>query len=134
MNTTRPSAYKSALLALGCALGCTFLVLPAVKAAELATLQPLADKVLPLTATFEKATGKDAGPQYVLKLKNDSKDAIKASAKVQLSVVVHSSDKAREVPEHVIASGETWTIGELSATDKVTVTAAGYAPLELTVP
>ncbi len=134
MNTTRPSPSKSMLLALGCALGCTLLALPAVKAAESATLQPLADKALPLTATFEKATGKDTGPQYVLKLKNDSMDAIKASAKVQLSVVVHSSDKTRDVPEHVIAAGETWTIGELSATDKVTVTAAGYTPLELTVP
>ena len=39
-----------------------------------------------------------------------------------------------EVPAHLVKAGDTWTIDGLAASDKVTVMAAGYAPLELTVP
>jgi len=134
MNTIRPNAYKSALLALGCALGSALLALPAVNAAENATLQPRADKALPLTATFEKATGKETGPQYVLKVKNTSKESVKVSGKVLLAVVHHAMDKARVLPEQTVNAGAVLTIKDLSADDKVILSAAGYAPLELTVP
>lgn len=97
--------------------------------------QRLADKAakLPVTTTFEKK-GTGEGPQYVLNVKNDSKADLKISAKVLLSVVVHNTDKARNVPAHVVAAGETWTIPELAAMDKVILTAEGFEPLELVVP
>jgi hypothetical protein len=107
----------------------------AVRAADAATLQPLADKApsLPVTTTFEKA--KDGTvPPYVLHLRNISKAPLKVSAKVLLSVVHHNADKARNIPTHVIAPGQVWTIAELAALDKVILTAEGFAPLEVEVP
>jgi hypothetical protein len=139
MNTSytsfsRPALGVTALIALGCAFSLAFVPISAKAADDTAALQPLADKApsLPLTATFEKVSGAENGP-FVLHLKNVSKDAIKASAKVLLSVVVHNTNKARVVPEHVVAPGEVWTIADLAALDKVIVTAEGFAPLELTV-
>jgi len=133
-SSTRSALGRTALLALGCAFSLALVQIPAVKAADTAALQPLADKApaLPLTATFEKTAGEN-GP-YVLNLKNDSKDAITASAKIVLSVVVHNAAKEKNLPGHVIDPGTVWTIPGLAAGDKVTVTADGFAPLELTVP
>jgi hypothetical protein len=129
-----PSALrKTALLALGCVFG--FLLVPApAKAADTATLLPLADKspALPLTATFSKVADAEKGP-YVLKLKNDSKETIKVTAKILLSVVFHAESKAKNLPEHAIEAGQVWTIADLAAEDKVILTAAGFAPLELVV-
>lgn len=116
---------KAALLALGCAFAAV--ATPSVQAAEAA-------KAAPLTATFEKAKAAETGPQYVLTLRNDSKQDLKVSAKVQQSVVSHNSPKVHEVPAEVVAPGKAMTIRELAAHDKVTVTAEGFAPLELTVP
>jgi len=98
-------------------------------------LQRLEDKApsLPLTYSFEKVTDPDTGP-YVLNLKNVSGDAIKVSAQVLSSVTFHANSKVRNLPEHAIDPGQVWTITELAATDKVTITAKGFAPLELTVP
>ena len=123
------SSLRSALITLGCAL-LAMVTVPAMNAADAA--KPAAK--LPVTATFEKVTTAEAGPPYVLHLKNESKDALKVSGKVLLSVAFHSSSKARNVPEHVIAAGATFSIGELAANDKVILTAEGFAPLELTVP
>lgn len=109
--------------------------MPALKAADAAATPPPADKApsLPLTATFEKGTAHEMGP-YVLKLKNDSKDAIKVNVKILLSVAFHMGSKHWDLPEHVIDPGQVWTIPDLSAGDKLTITAQGFAPLELTVP
>jgi hypothetical protein len=100
-----------------------------------ATLQTLDDKLpsAPLAVSFDKVTDSEAGP-YVLKLKNTSGDAVTASAKIFPSVTIHSDTKERDLPEHVIAAGESWSIPGLAATDKVTVDAKGFAPLEITVP
>ena len=87
---------------------------------------------LPMTATFTKAASAEK-PPFVLNLKNDSKAALKVSAKVLLSVVAHNADKARMVPAEVVAPGHTMTISGLAALDKVTVMADGFAPLELEV-
>ena len=87
---------------------------------------------LPVAATFEKGANQD-GPPYVLKLKNTSQSELKVSATVMLSVVSHNRDKTREVPAQVIRPGQTVTIPELAAQDKVVVKADGYAPLELVV-
>jgi hypothetical protein len=133
-SSIRPAICRSALIALGCAFSLALIPTAAVKAADTVALQPLATVApsLPLTATFEKVTGAEKGP-FVLKLKNDSKNTIKASAKILLAVAFHSESKARNLPEHAIDAGQVWTIPDLVAQDKVTITANGFAPLELTV-
>jgi len=126
---------NAALLALGCAFCLSVAPIAAAEAADAAVLQRLEDKApsLPLTYSFEKVADAESGP-YVLKLKNVSSDPIKATAQVTPSVTFHANSKVRNVPEHVIDPGQVWTITELAATDKVTVSAKGFAPLELTVP
>jgi hypothetical protein len=128
----RLASVRSALVALSCAFAFAFAQAPAARA-DTATLRPMDDKApsLPLTATFEKADA-DTGP-YVLNLKNTSDGALKVTAKVLLSVYFHADSKSRNLPEHAIDPGQVWTITGLAANDKVTVSASGYAPLELTV-
>jgi hypothetical protein len=125
----------SAALSVGCALALALLSAPALRAAGAPALQSLDDKApaLPLTATFTKVEGADSGP-YVLKLQNTSKDALKVTAQVLTSLPSHADRRTRDIPEHEIAAGETWSIPDLAASDKVTVKAPGFAPLELTVP
>ena len=137
MNTAkiaskRSSLSRNALIALGCALSLVIVPVATLKAND---APPAATKApsLPLTATFEKVATAEKGAPFVLKLTNTSKAAVTVSAKILLSVVVHSAPNSRSVPAHAIAPGQTWTISELSALDKVTVTAEGFAPLELTV-
>jgi hypothetical protein len=100
-----------------------------------ATLQALDDKLpsAPFAVSFDKVTDSEGGP-YVLKLKNTSGDAVTASAKIFPSVTIHSDTKERDLPERAVASGEVWSISGLAATDKVTINAKGFAPLEITVP
>jgi hypothetical protein len=88
---------------------------------------------IPVSATFEKVADADSGP-YVLKLKNTSTDAIELNATVHQSVISHGTAKDRALPAHVVNPCDTWSISDLAAGDKVTVTAKGFAPLELTVP
>ena len=132
-SSTRAVLCSSALLALGCAFVLAIVSTPALRA-ESGAAQPMVDKApcLPLSASFEKAAGDENAP-YVLTLKNDSKDAVKASAKVLLAVAFHAESTARNVSEHVIGPGETWTIDDLAKGDRVVVSAEGFAPLELTV-
>ncbi len=122
-----------ALLALACLLGLATLTITALAASDALVLEPRAEKALPLVATFEKAESTEGTP-FVLKLKNDSQDTLKVSGKVLLSVVHHAMDKARNVPEQTLAAGQVMTVGQLSADDRVVLTAPGYAPLEVKVP
>ena len=132
-SSPRSVACRTALIAFGCLLSIVFLQLPALKGADAAPSCPACKApALPLTSTFEKATG-ETGP-YLLKLQNSSKDTIKASAKILLSVAFHADNKARILNEQAIAPGQTWTIPGLAAADRVTITARGFCPLELTVP
>ena len=135
ITSNMSSTFGKALVALGCALVLTVAQVPAAQAADTAAMKPVADKApsLPLAPTFEKVTSGENGP-YVLNLKNVSKDAITASAQVLPSVTFHATAKVRNIPDHVIDSGQVWTITELAATDKVIISAKGFAPLELTVP
>jgi hypothetical protein len=136
ISSHRPALGLAALLALGCALTLSFGQVPAAKAADAATLQPLAADTapaLPVTTAFEKGPVGDKGP-YLLKVTNTSKDALKVTVKVLLSVAFHADNKARNLPEHTIDAGQTWTIPDLAAADKVIITAKGFGPLELTVP
>ena len=120
---------------MGCALILVLAQAPATVAADTPAAPAAADKApsLPLVPTFEKVTSGENGP-YVLNLKNASKDTITASAQVIPSVTFHANAKIRSIPEHAIDAGQVWSITELAATDKVIVTAKGFAPLELTVP
>ncbi|RXK56804.1 hypothetical protein ESB00_13315 [Oleiharenicola lentus] len=113
------------LCALALIAGLAF-VAPALNAAEKAP-------ALPLKASFEKVASTEGTP-FVLHLKNESKDSLKVSGKVLLSVVHHAMDKARAVPEATVAAGASLTIKDLSAEDRVVLTAAGYESLEIRVP
>jgi hypothetical protein len=128
----RSAIRRTALLAFGCALSFALAQNPSLNAAA---LRPLADMApaLPLTPTFVKGDPGDNGP-YTLSLLNTSKDSIKVTAKVLLSVSSHAESKARNIPEHAIDPGQVWIITDLAAGDEVNLTADGYAPLELTVP
>jgi hypothetical protein len=133
--TNHSRILRAAAAALGCALGLALAQGPALRAAGSAQLRSLDDKApaLPLTATFTKVDGAESGP-YVLKLENVSKDTLKVTAQVLTSLPSHANRRTRDIPEHVIGPGQVWTIADLAASDRVTVTAPGYAPLELTVP
>ena len=127
---------RTSLIALGCVLSLTAAQIPAARGSDASSaLRPLDDKApsLPITADFSKGTDPNVGP-YILSLTNTSKDAIKVSVKIHLSVSFHANTKDRNVPDHVIDPGQVWTLDDLAAADKVTVTADGFAPLELTVP
>lgn len=113
------------LCALALIAGLAF-ALPAAQAADKAP-------ALPLKASFEKVASTEGTP-YVLHLKNESKDSLKVSGKVLLSVVHHAMDKARAVPEQTVAAGASMTIKDLSAEDRVILNAAGHEPLEVRVP
>ena len=127
---------KTAIIAFGCVLSLTMAQIPASRAADnTPTLRPLDDKAmsLPLTADFSKGSDANIGP-YIVSLTNTSKDAIKVSVKIHLSVSFHANTKDRNISDHVIGPGQVWTINDLAAADTLTVTADGFAPLELTVP
>lgn len=135
MNNSNPLRFalrSRALLALACVFSLTLASVPALNA-ETTTLQPLADKALPLAGTFEKVAGTEGAP-FALKLKNDSKETVKVSARVLLAVVHHAMDKARNLPEQAIEAGAVWTIKDLSADDRIILSAPGYAALEFRVP
>jgi hypothetical protein len=133
-STSRTSSF-AALLALACALVIAAAQTQATAATENAVLRPLADESpsLPVTTTFEKSADADSGP-YVLKVLSVAKDTLVVNAKIVASVVSHGDTKERNLPAHTLEVGQTWSITGLAATDKVTLTAKGYASVELTVP
>ncbi|MEO6006355.1 MAG: hypothetical protein ABIZ04_00690 [Opitutus sp.] len=99
-------------------------------------LQPIADAhaALPVTASFEKkATAGERGGHYSLNLKNTSDKTLKVTVAIVESVTSHARPKNRSVPEHALKAGDSWSVDDLSPSDKVTVTAEGFAPLEMTV-
>lgn len=126
-SSSRPTTFRSALLALGCALGLALLLVPAVKADDAKA------PALPLKVTFEKVTGVVDAPPFVAKLTNTSKDSLKVGIKIRLSVAAHPMAKSKDIAEQAIAAGQTFSIPELAAEDKLTITAAGFAPLDVTV-
>jgi hypothetical protein len=133
---TRTARFNTALLTLGCVLSLTLIRTSFAASTVPAVLQPLDDKLpsLPLDASFDKVTDNTEGGPYILKLKNTSSDALNVRATIYPSVTIHSDTKQRELPERSLAAGEVWSIPGLAATDKVTVNAKGFAPLEITVP
>ena len=115
---------RHVLLALACAFVLSLVAIPVLQAA---------DKPLPVTATFEKVASTE-GTRIVLHLKNDSKDTLKLSGKVLLSIVNHAMDKARALPEQSVEAGKVMDVTGLAGDDKVIVNAAGFAPFEVKVP
>ncbi len=134
MRSPARLAFVGAALA-AIAFACTFVQVPSARASGSAALGAMDDKApsLPLDPSFEKVADAENGP-YVLSLKNTSKDEVKVTAKVLLSVYFHDDLRSRNIPEHAVGAGEVWTINHLAAQDKVTLSAKGFAPLELTVP
>lgn len=115
---------RNILFSLACALGLMLLPIASLHAA---------DKALPVTTSFEKDAHATGAP-IVLKVTNTSKETLHVSGKVLLAVVHHAADKARAVPDHTLKGGETLTIKELSAEDKVLLSAHGYETLTIEVP
>ena len=132
--TLRPRPFAAAMAAIAVVCALALVHGPAARAAGSIPLASLDDKApsLPVATSFAKAEGED-GP-YVLSVKNTSGSSVSVSAKILLSVYFHADSKARNIPAHAIDAGQTWTIPGLAASDKVTLSADGFAPLELTVP
>ena len=131
----RPSSRTKFIFAMGCALSLTVFGVPALSAADTATtLQPLADiaPALPLTHSFTKVEGGDKGP-YVLQLKNESKSDVTVTGKILLAVAFHAESRSKNIPAHKIEAGQSWSIADLAFDDRITLTAEGFAPLELKV-
>ncbi len=124
------SSIRRLVIALGCLVG---LASVSVHASEL-NPQPRADApaaALPVTTSFAKAEG-EKGP-YVLSIKNTSAAALKVSVAVVESVKSHAKPSDRK-HDYTIDAGKSAAVEGLAAHDKVTISAAGHAPLELTVP
>ena len=109
---------------------------PSVSFAAAATPAAAKEKAakLPLETSFAKEKTGDAAGLTTLTLKNTSARAVKVSATVELSVVVHNREKTRTVAAQTVEPGKTTKIEGLAAHDKVTVTADGFEPLLITVP
>jgi hypothetical protein len=135
MNTSHGSSCAhlrcSTLFALGCAFLVACVATPALRAQGDSSQAAANTPSLPLSASFSKVGGEDA--PYVLTLRNDSAISVTVSARVLLAVAFHADSKARVLPEHAIGPGETWMISDLFKDDRVTVSASGFAPLQLTV-
>ncbi len=88
---------------------------------------------LPVSTTFSKVSV-DGANSYVLKLTNTSAADLKLSVTVVPSVTFHGTVKSSTLPAKVLPAGGTWAIDDLHAQDKVSVSADGFAPLDLVVP
>ena len=117
---------RMSLRLMALALGLALLAAPALRAADAAP-------ALPVTTSFEKVAGTEGAP-YVLMVKNTSQDTLTVTAKVLLGVTFHAENKARNLPAQGIEAGKEWKISDLSADDKVILSAPGFATLEVTVP
>ena len=125
---------KAARLILACAFTAVMAPVAVSHAAETRNTASESNKAaaLPVTAAFEKGESKEGGP-FTLKLKNTSSESLKVSVKVLLAVAYHAENKAKNLPETTLAAGKEQSFPGLAADDRVVVTAAGYAPLTLTV-
>lgn len=124
------------LFAFGSALAASASLLnaePAIGFAALSQTPAKSASALPVTTTFEKLKETDKDGHYVMKVTNTSKQTLKITAAVVESVTFHAHPKNRSLPEHAVAAGETWTVDNLAPEDKVTLTAAGFDPLVVTV-
>ena len=134
MNKSHLLLLRSSTIALGCAFGLALFLAPAARA-DAPAMQPMADKAaaLPVTATFENVTA-DGVNGYALNLKNVSSDTLKLNVTITPSVVFHADAKVKTLPAYVLEAGQVWTIKDLVAGDKLSISADGFSKLDLTVP
>lgn len=135
-NPNNPTPRKRVVFVATLSVCGALLFLPLTRAAGNSSSTQLADKAapLPVSTSFEKvSSGEDRG-QSVLIVKNTSPEALKVTAAIVESVTFHANPKNRTLPEHRIESGKDWKIEGLARGDKITLTAAGFEPLEVTVP
>lgn len=137
MNTRRPglAAFLSLVFGAAGVLAPGALVAANAEAGKAASPDS-ANRVatLPLESAFEKEKSGDNAGLYSLILKNVSTRTLEVTGVVDESVVSHNRPKSRTLPAQTIAPGKTWKIDGLAAHDKVTLTARGFMPLQLTVP
>ena len=126
MNHTQSVSRRGVLFAVAFALSSLLLPVASLHAADKAP-------ALPVTTKFEKLAHPERAP-LVLHVTNTSMATLAISGKVLLAVVHHAMDKARPVPAHALKAGEVLTITELSAEDKVILSAPGFETLTLDVP
>ena len=127
------SGRRTALLVLGVALALGTISLTNLRGVDAA--MPGGEKMpaLPVSTSIAKGQPGERGGPFVLSVKNDSQDTLKVSGKILLAVAYHMNTKNVDLPEHALAAGETWTISDLAAGDKVTLMAPGSASLEVVV-
>ncbi len=131
----RPAMGKVTVTALGCIFSLATVLVPASRAGAIGVELRRMDAslpALPLSGTFEKEDG-DNGP-FGLTLKNTSGNSVKAGGIVLLNMGSDAHGKTKEIPEHIVARAESWTIYGLSTGDTVTIEADGFAALVLKVP
>lgn len=136
MPSLIPTMKSSLRTLLAAAATAALFLLPAAQAADFVTIQPLADqaKALPVTTAITKGEpGPDHGGPFTLTVTNASGAELKLKAVIAQSVVSHNRPKTIELPEKLLAAGAAWKIADLAADDKVTLSAAGHAKLEVKV-
>lgn len=105
--------------------------------ADAAKPQPLAEKSakkLPLTGTFARGTPGENGGPYALTLKNTSQEKLTVNATIVWSVTSHNRANTIKLPVREMAAGESWTIDDLAAEDRVILEAEGFEKLEFKTP
>lgn len=114
-----------------------FLLASGTASARGADFQPLAEKSapqLPLSGTFARGTpGQNGGP-YVLTLTNTSNQKLVVSGTIVWSVTSHNRANTIKLPARELGAGESWSIDDLAAEDRVILEADGYEKIEFTVP
>lgn len=100
-------------------------------------LQPLAEKSapqVPLSGTFARGTPGENGGPYALTVTNTSKQKLSVSGMVVWSVTSHNRANTIKLPARELAAGESWTIDDLAAEDRVIFEAEGYEKIEFKTP
>jgi len=142
MNASNVSIrHRIAVTILGAAIALAVAPFMSATFSDTVALQPLAGKDSNplLTATFEKVTAGENKGGYVMHVKNDYDHAVTVIAMIVPSVTFHANAKTRTLPEKTIEAGKIWTVADLAAGDKITLTPGPHertvwAPLIFTVP
>ncbi len=128
---------RSRVLALVACSAAALLLVSATTLASGSDLQPLAEKSappLPLSGTFARGTPGENGGPYALTLTNMSKQKLSVAGTIVWSVTSHNRANTIKLPLRELAGGESWTIDDLAAEDRVILEAEGYEKIEFKTP
>ncbi len=128
---------RSRVLALVASLTVALLLASATTFANGSDLQPLSEKSapqLPLSGTFARGTPGENGGPYALTLTNTSKQNLSVRGTIVWSVTSHNRANTIKLPVRELAAGESWTIDDLAAEDRVILEAEGYEKIEFKTP